>query len=220
MRPMTPAVDEPDDGAAAAPPTDDSSKENHMPRWTCLAALLLGAALTACTGRPAPSGPATPPDTTATGPGGTSGVSGARDATIVLSGSPGTVAYRCTLDGAPIDCSGPMVTVTGLSPGRHVFTAAAVDANGNVDPTPAVWTWTMDPTLPPPPVFSLSATADQIVVTHTAPADGGAIVDFGHGAATATEHMMYSTGSPMTLLVGFPGPDGSFAPSSPAPSTG
>ena len=186
-----------------------------MSRWTSLAAALLGAALTACAGGSSPTAPAVPPDTTAVGPGGASGVSGARDVTFQLSGSASAVTYRCTLDGAPVACSGPSVTVTGLAPGLHVFTAVAVDANGLADPTPAVWTWTMDPALPPPPTFSVTASADQIVVSHTAPADGGAVIYFGHSAATATAHMVYSTGSPMTLTVGFPGPDGQLAPIAP-----
>lgn len=186
-----------------------------MSRWTSLAAVILGAALTACSGSAGPVSPGTPPETTATGPGGDSRVSGAVDATFQLSGSAGAVTYRCTLDGAPIACAGPMVTVTGLSAGLHVFTAAAVDANGLADPTPAVWSWTMDPSLPPPPVFSVTADADRIVVTHTAPPDGGAVIHFGHSAATATAYRVYSTGSPMTLVVGFPGTDGQFAPIEP-----
>lgn len=186
-----------------------------MSRWTFLAAVLLGAALTACSGGANRADPGTPPDTTAIGPGGAARVSGARDATFQLSGSAGAVAYRCTLDGAPVACTGPMVTVAGLAAGPHVFTAAAVDADGRVDPTPAIWAWTMDPALPPPPTFSATATADQIVVTYTAPPEGGAIVSFGHSAATATEYLVPATGSPMTLTVGFPGPDGQLAPIQP-----
>jgi len=182
-----------------------------MSRWTSLAAALLGATLIACSDSPSPGAPATPPDTAAVGPGGAARISGARDATFQLSGSASAVAYRCTLDGAPIACAGPSVVVTGLAAGPHVFTAAAVDASGQVDPTPAVWAWTMDPALPPPPTFSVTATEDRIVVTHTAPPDGGAVVYFGPTAATATAYMVYSTGSPMTLTVGFPGPDGQFA---------
>ena len=46
------------------------------------------------------------------------------------------VRYSCTLDGAPLECSNPQ-TLTGLAAGVHTLTAAAVDAYGAADPSPA-----------------------------------------------------------------------------------
>ncbi|MCB9734176.1 MAG: HYR domain-containing protein, partial [Deltaproteobacteria bacterium] len=59
--------------------------------------------------------------------------------TIAISSDDETVAgFRCRLDdGAVTDCAGPEVTYGGLAEGDHAFEVAAVDGNGNVDPTPA-----------------------------------------------------------------------------------
>ncbi len=52
------------------------------------------------------------------------------------SSEPGST-FRCSLDGAtPRLCSSPL-KLTGLTPGKHRFSVAAVDAAGNRDKTPA-----------------------------------------------------------------------------------
>lgn len=175
-----------------------------MSRWTSLSAALLGAALCACSGQPAaPAGP--PPDTAATGPGGAARLSNARVATFQLSGSEGAVGFRCTLDGAPVACSGTQATVGDLADGRHTFTAAAVDAAGAVDPSPAVWEWTLDTVPPSPSTFSAAAFADHLEVSYPDPAmDEGIQIRFGPTEATASTYMLYAWGSPMTVVSGFP----------------
>lgn len=51
---------------------------------------------------------------------------------------PAIAAFRCRLDEGPwVDCPGGRFEARGLSDGPHVFEVAAVDAHGNVDPTPA-----------------------------------------------------------------------------------
>ena len=51
--------------------------------------------------------------------------------------------FQCRLDGgAWRSCSSPK-TYSGLSTGQHVFRVRARDASGNVDQTPASWTWTI-----------------------------------------------------------------------------
>jgi hypothetical protein len=83
--------------------------------------------------------------------------------TTPVSGPTGTVAstsatfhftrseagsYRCSLDMVQLaSCDSPR-TLTGLTQGGHLFTAAAVDQVGNVDPTPVSWTWTVDTIAP------------------------------------------------------------------------
>jgi hypothetical protein len=52
------------------------------------------------------------------------------------------LAYRCALDGKVRDCGNGQANIFGLGPGEHVFTVAAVDEAGNVDPTPASIKWT------------------------------------------------------------------------------
>jgi len=89
----------------------------------------------------------TPPDTslTSTPPNpdtGTSpsfGFSGTDDAT-----PPASLGFECRLDGAGFSpCTSPK-SYTGLSPGVHTFQVRAIDAAGNVDPTPASYTWTIN----------------------------------------------------------------------------
>jgi DNA-directed RNA polymerase specialized sigma24 family protein len=51
--------------------------------------------------------------------------------------------FECRLDGGSWRrCSSPK-TYQGLSPGQHIFRVRARDASGNVDSTPASWTWTI-----------------------------------------------------------------------------
>jgi RNA polymerase sigma factor (sigma-70 family) len=51
--------------------------------------------------------------------------------------------FECRLDGrAWRSCSSPKA-YSGLSSGQHVFRVRARDASGNVDRTPASWTWTI-----------------------------------------------------------------------------
>lgn len=52
-------------------------------------------------------------------------------------------AFVCSLDGAEWTvCSSPW-TLTNLARGAHVFQIAAIDEAGNVDPTPATFSWTV-----------------------------------------------------------------------------
>ncbi|WP_372728484.1 M12 family metallo-peptidase [Nocardioides sp.] len=53
-----------------------------------------------------------------------------------VSSEPGST-FECTLDGRPVPCDGRGITLRKLRTGTHVFTVAARDAAGNVDPTPA-----------------------------------------------------------------------------------
>jgi hypothetical protein len=86
----------------------------------------------------------TAPDTTITAPPATTTAS----ATLAFAASEAGTRFECSLDGAAFAaCSSP-VTLTGLADGQHVFQARAIDAPGNVDPTPAAVTWTVDTVAP------------------------------------------------------------------------
>ncbi len=51
------------------------------------------------------------------------------------------VGFRCKLDARPLrPCRSPR-TFRNLGPGRHVFSVAAVSADGGLDPTPATFRW-------------------------------------------------------------------------------
>lgn len=75
----------------------------------------------------------------------------------------GVASFECSQDGAPFSpCTSP-ANLSGLSGGSHTFEVRAIDAVGNVDPSPASDTWTVDLTAPEttltaqPPALSDSA---------------------------------------------------------------
>ena len=76
------------------------------------------------------SGPATP--------------SNSPNATFTFNGVDGpnsVTAFNCSIDGGTFTtCTSPK-TYSGLANGSHTFHVRAVDAAGNVDPTPATYTW-------------------------------------------------------------------------------
>lgn len=54
-----------------------------------------------------------------------------------------TSAFECTLNGRERSCDDDQVTLLGMRAGDYVFTVAAVDTDGNVDPTPAKERWSV-----------------------------------------------------------------------------
>ena len=54
------------------------------------------------------------------------------------------------------------MTDTPLSNGTHTFTVAAIDIDGNVDPTPATHTWTMTADTTPPGTGILTGPAATV----------------------------------------------------------
>jgi hypothetical protein len=64
-----------------------------------------------------------------------------------VSNEPGAT-FECSLDGAAFaPCTSPL-DYTGLADGQHEFRARAKDVAGNVDQTPAAYTWRIDTTAP------------------------------------------------------------------------
>ncbi len=55
-----------------------------------------------------------------------------------------TATFRCSLDGKLWTLCAARVRYAKLRPGRHTFRVRAVDAVGNVDPTPAGFAWRVD----------------------------------------------------------------------------
>lgn len=60
----------------------------------------------------------------------------------------GVAGFDCSLDGDPFTACADNVTYPDLSDGSHTFAVRALDALGQVDETPASFTWSVD-TLPP-----------------------------------------------------------------------
>ena len=67
-----------------------------------------------------------------------------KDSATFTVSSEGGASFQCRLDGHGW---GECGQVSGLSDGKHVMRARARDRAGNVDPTPASWSWRID--LPP-----------------------------------------------------------------------
>jgi hypothetical protein len=87
--------------------------------------------------------PAAPPDTTITAFPGTP--SHRSSASFSFSSSKQGNDFQCKLDGGRfVPCTSPR-DYTGLSRGSHTVKVRAVDAFGNIDPTPAAYTWTYTP---------------------------------------------------------------------------
>jgi uncharacterized protein YjiK len=86
----------------------------------------------------------TPPDTTIDSRPATP--TNSTSATFAFSGTDsgsGVASYACKLDSAAFtSCTSPQ-NYTGLSAGSHNFQVRAIDVAGNIDPTPAGFTWTV-----------------------------------------------------------------------------
>jgi hypothetical protein len=65
-----------------------------------------------------------------------------------LSPESGTT-FECQLDTAPFTACSPPKVYSGLTAAQHSFKVRAIDAAGNVDPTPATLLWTISGTTPP-----------------------------------------------------------------------
>jgi hypothetical protein len=93
----------------------------------------------------------TPPDTTITS--NPTNPSNSSSATFTFTGSDnltpaGSLTFQCQIDGGGFSaCTSPR-TYTGLADGSHTFQVRATDQSGNVDPTPASYTWIVDATAP------------------------------------------------------------------------
>ena len=79
--------------------------------------------------------------------------------------------FECQLDGGGWARAPRRSTTPRLSESTHTFQVRAVDPAGNVDPTPASATWTVDTTLP---AVTLTTPANGTATSDTTPDLGGA----------------------------------------------
>jgi hypothetical protein len=92
-----------------------------------------------------------------------------------------SATFECSLDGGAFtECLSPH-QVTGLTPGQHTFAVQAVDIDGNVDPTPATYTWTVDTAAPDTTIVSV--TSGSIVFDFSASEPGSSFECSLDGAA-------------------------------------
>ncbi|WP_240360320.1 adventurous gliding motility protein AgmC [Pyxidicoccus caerfyrddinensis] len=128
----------------------------------------------------------TPPDTTIVS--GPAAVTNSTSASFDFSSPDSPVTYQCSLDGAAFTACTDPVTFTGLAQGNHTLAVRAVDAAGNVDPTPATRAWTVDTSAPDTTIVSGPATvtnattatfdftSNESPVTYECSLDGAAFV--------------------------------------------
>jgi hypothetical protein len=98
--------------------------------------------------------------------------SNATSATFQFHGddSAGINGFECELDGGGFTSCSSGVNYTGLSDGSHTFQVRAIDTAGNVDPTPASFTWMVDSVQPSVVVSSVTTSPTNqspIIVTIT-----------------------------------------------------
>ena len=131
----------------------------------------------------------TPPDTTLTSE--PSSVTASTSATFdFISSEPGST-FQCSLDGAPMSaCSSPK-TYTGLADGTHTFSVEAIDPAGNVDPTPATASWTIDTTAP---AVTLTAPVPGSYTNNNTPALSGT-AQTASGDSNVTVNIYSGTGT-------------------------
>lgn len=91
----------------------------------------------------------TPPDTTITGS--PAGTTTGTSATFVFTASE-AATFECQLDGSAYSsCSSPR-SYSGLEVGAHTFAVRATDLAGNIDATPASFSWSVTTGAAPPPL--------------------------------------------------------------------
>jgi hypothetical protein len=101
-----------------------------------------------------------PPDTVIDS--GPSGVIGVFSVTFTFHGSDANDTFQCSLDGAPwVSCTSPQ-QYTSLAEGAHTFQVRAINAAGEVDPTPASASFTVEAT--PPQTTITSAPSGRVPI--------------------------------------------------------
>jgi uncharacterized delta-60 repeat protein len=88
----------------------------------------------------------TPPETTITSH--PSDATSAQSAAFTFTSNDSTAGFRCQLDTQPLAACASPATYDALAEGAHTFAVAAVDTTGNVDATPAIFSWIVDHTSP------------------------------------------------------------------------
>lgn len=112
---------------------------------------------------PAFSVDATPPDTTLTG--GPVAPTAATSASFGLGSTEAGSSFECRLDGGAWGACTPPKSYSGLASGSHTFDARAIDLAGNVDPSPATRTWTINTALPAVALSDPAAVTNDVTPT-------------------------------------------------------
>jgi subtilisin-like proprotein convertase family protein len=132
-------------------------------------------------------------------------LAGSRSASFQFSASKAGTQFQCRLDGGDFSaCSSPQ-QFGNLPEGTHTFEVRAFDSKGNVDGSPALYTWTVDVTAPAPRIAAASGAAPRVQGSAgTASGDERSVtVDLFSGSA--------ASGSPVQSVVASRDGSGSFS---------
>ena len=105
--------------------------------------LTLGGSYTGTSTADAPVAVQVAPETTITSGPADGSIYSSTKATIGYSSSDPAATYVCAIDGKTKPCTSPSLKFSNLGKRTHVFTVAAVGADGATDPTPATTTFTV-----------------------------------------------------------------------------
>lgn len=109
------------------------------------------------------------------------------------------VTFECKLDaGAFATCVSPQ-NYLGLSDGSHTFSVRAIDAAGNVDPTPATYTWTIS-TAPAAPI-TVTATAGTATGDYNTLTDAVAAINAGTHQGNIVVNVNQSVVEPGSVVI-------------------
>ena len=113
--------------------------------------------------------------------------------------------FQCRLDGGDFSsCSSPYA-LGDLPEGSHTFEVRAFDANGNVDGSPAMYTWTVDVTAPSVRIATVSGSAPVVDGSAgTAAGDDGSVTVDVFAGGTAS-------GSPVQSVTAARQPSGNYS---------
>ena len=114
-------------------------------------------------------------------------LAGSRTASFEFTASKAGTQFQCRLDGGDFSpCTSPQ-EFGDLPEGTHTFEVRAFDSKGNVDGTPAIYTWTIDVTAPTPRIATVSGSAPSVQGSAgTASGDDGSVrVDLFSGSAAS-----------------------------------
>ena len=96
-------------------------------------------------------------------------------ASFTFSSTESSVTFECRLDNGGFSTCADSKTYSGLTSGLHIFYVRSTDAAGNLDSTPASYSWTITST--PTPTPTSTTLAPMLIVTNTADSGPGSLRD-------------------------------------------
>ena len=140
------------------------------------------------------------PDTTITS--NPSNPSNSANASFSFTGSDpsgsGVAGFECNLDGGGFSACSSSQSYLGLIDGSHTFQVRAVDAVGNIDATPASFTWIIDSVNPTVTIDQAGAQADP---TNTSPINFTVVFSKSVSGFTAADVTLGGTAGATTAVV-------------------